>query len=70
VESVSCLVFDGDRVPPDPKRLESVCWIGHTTYSHTPDAPRWRVVIPLAQAVPVTSWRDVWLRPGGAMPRG
>src|SRR5881227_3158131 len=38
VASVSCLVFDCDRVPPDHERLEGVCWIGHTTWSHTPVA--------------------------------
>jgi hypothetical protein len=62
VESVSCLVFDCDRMPPDLKRLEGVCWIAHTTWSHRPDAPRWRVVMPLAQPVPSASWRDVWQR--------
>jgi hypothetical protein len=29
VVSVSCLVFDLARVPPDPERLASVCWMGH-----------------------------------------
>lgn len=67
VEAVSALVFDLDRVPPDPKRLESVYWIGHTTWSHRPGAPRWRVVIPLAQPVPATSWADVWQRARGAL---
>jgi hypothetical protein len=67
VESVSCLVFDLDRVPPDPKRLEIVCWIGHTTWSHTPVAPRWRVVIPLARPVVAADWRDVWQRARAAL---
>src|SRR6202035_2764332 len=30
VDTVSALVFDLDRVPPDPKRLEGVRWNGHT----------------------------------------
>jgi hypothetical protein len=47
VEVVSCRVFDCDRVPPDPDRLNGVYWLGHTTWSHTPQAPRWRVVISL-----------------------
>jgi hypothetical protein len=67
VESVSCLVFDCDRVPPDEERLAGVYWIGHTTWSHTPQAPRWRVVIPLARAVPAAQWRDVWLRARAAL---
>lgn len=48
VVSISCLVFDLDRVPPDHQRLRDVCWIAHTTWSHMPRAPRWRVVVPLA----------------------
>ena len=67
VAAVSCLVFDLDRVPPDPKRLEGVYWLGHTTWSHTALAPRWRVVIPLAEPVPVSSWREVWLRARAAL---
>jgi hypothetical protein len=67
VEAVSCLVFDLDRVPPDPKRLERVYWIGHTTWSHTLQAPRWRVVIPLAQPVPASAWSDVWRRARAAL---
>jgi hypothetical protein len=31
VAEVSALIFDLDRVPPDPERLVGVCWIGHTT---------------------------------------
>jgi HNH endonuclease len=54
VAAVSALVFDLDRVPPDPKRLESVCWIGHTTWSHTTLAPRWRIALPLVEPVPVS----------------
>src|SRR5919199_613952 len=67
VHSVSCLVFDCDRVPPDPERLAGVCWIGHTTWSHTPDKPRWRVVIPLARPVAAKRWRDVWQRARAAL---
>jgi hypothetical protein len=62
VAAVSALVFDCDRVPPDPERLAGVYWIGHTTWSHTPTAPRWRVVIPLTTPVPSAAWRDVWQR--------
>jgi hypothetical protein len=67
IAEVSALVFDLDRVPPDPKRLEGVCWIGHTTWSHTTLAPRWRVTVPLAQPVPSTSWGDVWRRARAAL---
>ena len=62
VVSISTLVFDLDRAPPDEARLEDVCWIGHTTWSHRENAPRWRVVIPLARPIPVADWSDVWKR--------
>ena len=67
VHSVSCLVFDCDRVPPDPERLAGGCWIGHTTYQHTPEKPRWRVVIPLARPVAAKRWREVWQRARAAV---
>jgi hypothetical protein len=67
VAEVSALVFDCDRVAPDPQRLDGVCWIGHTTWSHTTAAPRWRVTVPLAQPVPATSWGDVWRRARAAL---
>ena len=67
VSSVTCLVFDLDRMPPDPKRLEGVCWIGHTTWSHTPETPKWRVVIPLAKPVPAKCWAEVWQRARAAL---
>jgi len=67
VLQVSALVFDLDRVPPDPERLAGVHWLGHTTWSHTPIAPRWRVVIPLTTPVPSARWRDVWRRARAAL---
>jgi hypothetical protein len=62
VAAVTLLVFDLDRVPPDHERLKRVCWIGHTTWSNRSDAPRWRLVVPLQEAVAVERWADVWRR--------
>ncbi len=62
VATVTALVFDLDRVAPDAKRLDNICWIGHTTWSHGPDSPRWRLVIPLAKPVGAASWSEVWYR--------
>jgi hypothetical protein len=67
VAEVSALVFDLDRVPPDEHKLAEVCWIGHTTWSHTSEAPRWRVIVPLARSVPVAEWTDVWRRARAAL---
>ena len=67
VAEISALVFDLDRVPPDPQRLDRVCWIGHTTWSHAALTPRWRVTVPLAHPVPATSWGDAWRRARAAL---
>jgi hypothetical protein len=42
-----------------PKCLDGVCWIGHTPHSHTPEAPRWRVVMPPATPVSAKRWAEV-----------
>lgn len=41
--------------------------VGHKTWSHKPEAPRWRVVIPLVAPVPAVQWREVWLRARAAL---
>ena len=56
--SRSILTFDLDECPAgfDPKRLieeklPGVAAIAYTTHKHTPQAPRWRVFIPLSEWV-------------------
>jgi hypothetical protein len=67
VESVSCLVFDCDRIEPDWARLEPYWYLAHTTYQHTAEKPRWRVVLPLAVAVPAKAWAQTWRRAHAAL---
>jgi hypothetical protein len=67
VLEVSALVFDCDWGAPNPERLARVYWLGHTTWSHTPTAPRRRVVIGLATLVPAVRWRYVWQRARAAL---
>ncbi|MGI8924873.1 MAG: DNA primase family protein [Fimbriimonadales bacterium] len=63
VESISCLVLDfDDGATPEHfedawEGLERVC---HTTYNHTADHPRWRVIFPLSSPVPASEWPAVW----------
>lgn len=68
VEQVFALVLDyeaqGDQTPTsldDAAALWSGChgWI-HTTHSHTPETPRFRVVIPLSRSVTAEEYRLVW----------
>ena len=56
--SRSILTFDLDECPagfnPEPlirEKLPGVAAIGYTTHKHTPQAPRWRVFIPLSEEV-------------------
>lgn len=63
VETVHALVLDIDHAGEPPwQLLERWAYVGHTTFQHTPEAPRWRVVIPLARPVSGADWPNVWLR--------
>lgn len=64
VLSISCLVLDFDdgarslaeaRAP-----WEDWPHLVHTTWSHTLDAPRFRLVVPLEAPVPASGWPRVW----------
>jgi|GEM_PF-1470689 len=64
VAQLSCLVLDYD----DGKSIEAakLIWepwfhIGHTTWSHKPDKPKFRIVMPLANPVRAEDWPGVWL---------
>ena len=62
VLALSCIVLDLDD--GDHARAlaawEDVPRIAHTTWSHTDDAPRLRLVVPLAAPVPAKWWPRVW----------
>jgi hypothetical protein len=53
VRDVTALVLDLDegRLTETDlrKRLEGLTFLAHTTYSHEPESPRWRVIVPLAR---------------------
>jgi hypothetical protein len=62
VRAMSCLVLDVDDGDPEAAFAP---WSGllvvmHTTWSHTPVAPRFRVVLPLARPVPADRWAEAW----------
>jgi hypothetical protein len=62
VVEVSCLVYDLDDADLDAVAAgwHDVLHLLHTTWSHTPEAPRWRLVVPLARAVPGARWAEAW----------
>jgi predicted RNA-binding Zn-ribbon protein involved in translation (DUF1610 family) len=62
VVGVECLVLDVDAGDP---AVAFEAWPGltavlHTTWSHRPEAPRFRLVLPLARAVPASLWGPAW----------
>lgn len=63
VQAVSCIVLDYD----DGTSLDAALgpWLDwpcawHTSWSHTDEVPRFRLVVPLERAVPARAWRWVW----------
>lgn len=58
-----CLDYDqGETIDGVRERLEEFCGLLHTTRKHTPDAPRFRVVLPLARPVSPFEYQALWVR--------
>ncbi len=67
VQAVSCFAADFDdgsdmEATCAPWRARGLAFIVHSTYSHTPDFPKWRAIFPLAAPVDAAQWPDVWER--------
>lgn len=63
VQAVSCLVLDyDDGTSPDAAVRRWSRWTGllHTTWSHSPELPKFRVVLPLAEPVAASNWLRAW----------
>ena len=65
VESVSCFVADLENLTPSElteiqASWEGLTWCLYTSVKHRPEAPRLRVVFPLAAPVPASEWPRVW----------
>lgn len=63
VDAFSCLVLDFDNgTPVDEARAPWMNYphVVHSSYSHTGDNPKYRIVIPLARPVPAATWPRVW----------
>jgi hypothetical protein len=44
------------------RHLNGYVHVGHTSYSHAPQAPRYRVVVPLARPIPPARYAAAWER--------
>jgi len=65
VQSVSMAVVDVDDGTPIEAlvtRLTGYAFLLHTSYSHSVDAPKYRVVIPFSHPVAPADWSAVWSR--------
>jgi hypothetical protein len=75
-ESISCLVLDYDTgttsledafdfwafeafAPSKKTRFTTACLV-HTSYSHTPEHPKFRVVLPFSRAVDAKEFEAIW----------
>lgn len=64
VLELSCVVLDYDdgTSPDDASAIwEQYFHIVHTSWSHTPEKPRFRLVLPLSRPCPVAFWSRLWL---------
>lgn len=72
VDAVSVFVLDIDHARADWletwRLFDGLARVQHTTWSHTEEAPRLRVVLPLAEPIPGEVWRDVWLDVVASLP--
>jgi putative DNA primase/helicase len=63
VESLSCLVLDFDHgCNPDSVReaLVDYEYVMHSTYNHTSENPRFRVIAPIYSEIPNENWGQFW----------
>jgi len=62
VEALTALVLDIDHGTPHWGLFGGLEHVAYTTFRHSDDDPRWRVVVPFSQPCPVDGWEEVWLR--------
>jgi putative DNA primase/helicase len=65
VQYVTMAVLDIDEVQSLyqlQQQLDGWAYLLHTTYSHTKEAPKYRVVLPLETPVPAKAWSEIWER--------
>lgn len=65
VAAVTALVMDVDDGTPIEefhRKLEGYAYFWHTSYSHTPEHPKYRIVVFLAAPVQAAQWGELWLR--------
>ena len=65
VESISCAVIDVEHQGPFESikdRLDGYAYLAHSSFRHTPDDPRFRIVLPLVTPSLADQWPEHWER--------
>lgn len=65
VERMTALVLDVDDGTPFEALyplVEPFAHVYHTSHSHSPEHPKYRIIIFLAKPIPVAQWASFWLR--------
>ena len=63
VLALSCLVLDYDsgiRIGDAAAAFQDYFHLIHSTWSHTPEHPKFRIILPLAVAVTAARWSALW----------
>lgn len=55
-------VDDGTPLETVLKRFVGIAMLAHSSYSHSPEKPKYRVILPLAAPVSASDWTSIWPR--------
>lgn len=65
IDQVCCAVFDIEHhgsFDDLRARLDGYAFVAHSSYRHTTEDPRFRIILPLTKPVPASEWADAWER--------
>lgn len=65
VDLIYCAVFDVEHHGPFEalrEKLHGYAYLAHSSYSHTLEDPRFRIILPLASPVPADQWPHFWAK--------
>lgn len=65
VESISCAVLDIDNGTPLVNvrgKLDDYAFLAHSSFSHTDEHPKYRIILPLNTPSPAQNWPLHWAR--------
>lgn len=65
VEAVTALVIDYDHGidicdAVEPFRIPKISWMAYTTFNHTKENPRFRLIVPLSHPIAADDWPGFW----------